>query len=158
MDLTSVDHIITYILLISLRQKLLNKRCRYVRSARSVLTFRKYVGTLMMPSRRSLCHLVEVHTMCGSVVSCFRTLDSRQASRTNKARMAHYSDSLRAGRSGDRIPLRASFSTPVQTDPRAHLATYTIGAGLFPGAKRPGSGVDNPPPSRAPRLGLRVKL
>jgi hypothetical protein len=58
--------------------------------------------------------------------------------------MAQYSESLRAARSGDRIPLRASFSASA-----AHPATYTIGVGLVPGVKRPGRGVDHPAPSRA---------
>ena len=56
-----------------------------------------------------------------------------------------YSDSLRAGRSGDRIPVRAGFSAPVQTGPGAHPASYTIGTGSFPGVKRPGRGFDHPP-------------
>jgi hypothetical protein len=45
----------------------------------------------------------------------------------------------------------ARFSTPVQTGPGVHLASYTVGTGSFPGVKRPGRGVDQPPPV-APRL------
>ena len=39
------------------------------------------------------------------------------------------------------------FSTPIQTGPGAHPASYTMGTGSFPGVKRPGRGVDHPPPS-----------
>jgi hypothetical protein len=39
------------------------------------------------------------------------------------------------------------FSVPVQTSPGAHPASYTMGTGSFPGVKRPGRGVDHPPPS-----------
>ena len=61
-----------------------------------------------------------------------------------------YSDSLRAGRSGVGIPVEAIFSARVQTGPGAHPASYTMGTGSsFPGVKRPGSGVDHLPPSRA---------
>ena len=45
------------------------------------------------------------------------------------------SDWLRAGRSGDRIPVGARFSTPVQTGPGAHPASCTMGTGSFPGVK-----------------------
>ena len=62
--------------------------------------------------------------------------------------LSRYSDSLRAGRSGDRIPVEARFSTPVQTGPGAHPASCTMGNGSFLGVKRPGRGVDHPPPSR----------
>jgi len=59
----------------------------------------------------------------------------------------------------------ARFSTPVQTGPGALPACNTMGTGSFPGVKRPGCGVDYPPPSSAevkervelylyPRLGL----
>ena len=40
-------------------------------------------------------------------------------------------------------PGRAS----AQTGPVAHPASYTMGTGSFPGLKRPGRGVDHPPPS-----------
>ena len=64
----------------------------------------------------------------------------------NEARqISRYSDSLRAGRSGDRIPVMARFSAPVQTGSGANPASYTMGTGSFPGVKRPGRGVDHPP-------------
>ena len=65
--------------------------------------------------------------------------------------LSRYSDSLRAGRSGDRIPVQATFSAPVQTGPRDHPAFYTMGTRSFPGVKRPGRGVDHPL-HLAPRL------
>jgi len=43
------------------------------------------------------------------------------------------------------------FSAPVQTGPGAHPALYTMGAGSFPGVKRPWRGDDHPAPSK-PRL------
>ena len=42
---------------------------------------------------------------------------------------------LRAGRSGDRIPVGARLSAPVQTGPGAHPASCTMGTGSFPGVK-----------------------
>jgi len=36
------------------------------------------------------------------------------------------------------------ISAPVQTGPVAHPASNTMGAGSFPGVKRPGRGVDHP--------------
>ena len=53
--------------------------------------------------------------------------------------------------------LGARFSAPVQTGPGAHSASYTKGTGSFLGVKRPGSGVDHPPPSNAEAEG-RVEL
>ena len=65
--------------------------------------------------------------------------------------LSRYSDSLRAGRSGDRILMGARFSTPDRTGPGAHPASYTMGTGSFPGVKRPGRGVDHQS-HLAPRL------
>jgi hypothetical protein len=75
----------------------------------------------------------------------------------------------RAGRSGDRILLRARYSAPVQTGPGSHPAFYTMGTGSFPGIKLPGRDVDHPPLPCAkvkkecnytstPNLGLRGLL
>jgi hypothetical protein len=44
-------------------------------------------------------------------------------------------DWLRAGRSGDRIPVGARFSAHVQTVPGAHPASCTMGTGSFPGVE-----------------------
>jgi hypothetical protein len=63
--------------------------------------------------------------------------------------MRRYSDSLRAGRSWDRILMETRFSTPDQTGPGAYPASYTMGTGSFPGVKRPGRGVGHLPPSSA---------
>ena len=71
--------------------------------------------------------------------------------------LSRYSHSLRAGRSGDRIPVGARFSATVQTGPEAHPASYTLGTGSFPGVKRPGRGVDHPPTSSA-EVKERVQL
>ena len=57
----------------------------------------------------------------------------------------------RAGRSGDRIPVEVRFSTPFETGPGAHPASYTIGTGSFSGVKWPERGFDYPP-HLAPRL------
>ena len=45
------------------------------------------------------------------------------------------------------VPIGARFSESVQTGPAFHPASYTMGAGFFPGVKQPGRGVDHPPPS-----------
>jgi hypothetical protein len=44
-------------------------------------------------------------------------------------------NSLRAERSGYRIPVRARFSTYVQTGPGTHLASYTMDIVSFLGVK-----------------------
>ena len=53
----------------------------------------------------------------------------------------------RNGLDGPRIESRwwARFSTPFQTGPVAHLASYTLGTGSFRVVKRMGRGVDHPP-------------
>jgi hypothetical protein len=49
--------------------------------------------------------------------------------------LSRYSDQLGAGRSGDRIPVEARFSAPVQTGPGPHPAPCTMGTGSFPGVE-----------------------
>jgi hypothetical protein len=71
--------------------------------------------------------------------------------------LSRYSDWLRAGRSGDRIPMEARFSAPVQTGPGAHPASYTMVTVFFPGVKRLGRGLDHAPPSNA-EVKERVEL
>ena len=62
---------------------------------------------------------------------------------------SRYSDSLPAGRSGDRILVRTRFSAHVKTGPGAHPASYRVGTGSFEGLKRLGPDVDHPPLSSA---------
>ena len=49
--------------------------------------------------------------------------------------VGRYSDWLRAGRLGDRIPVGARFYTPVQTGPGTQQASCAMGTGSFPGVK-----------------------
>jgi hypothetical protein len=58
-------------------------------------------------------------------------------------------DWLRAGRSGDRIPVGARFFAHVQTGSETRPASGAMGTGSFQGVKRPGRGADHPPPSSA---------
>ena len=71
--------------------------------------------------------------------------------------MGRYIDLLRDGRSGNRILLRAKFSTPVQNDPGTHSVSYTVGTGLCSGVKRLGRGVNHPPQYNA-KVQERVEL
>jgi hypothetical protein len=50
-------------------------------------------------------------------------------------KLIRYTEWLRAGRSGDRIPLGARLPVPVQASPGAHPASCTMGTGSFPGVK-----------------------
>ena len=72
-------------------------------------------------------------------------------SRRGSGQLSRYRDLLRYGWSGDRNPVGASFPAPVQTGRGAHPASCTIDTVCFPGVKRLGRGVDQPP-HLAPRL------
>jgi hypothetical protein len=76
----------------------------------------------------------------------------------NQKELSRYGDSLRDGRSGDRIPVAAKLSALVQTVPGVHPASSTMCTGsLSLEVKWPGSGVDHPLPSSVEVKG-RVEL
>jgi hypothetical protein len=60
-----------------------------------------------------------------------------------------YSDLLRAGRSGDRIPVGSRFFRIRPDRPWGPPILLYMGTGTLPGVKRPGRGVHHPPPSSA---------
>jgi hypothetical protein len=60
-------------------------------------------------------------------------------------RRFRYCDLLRAGRSGDRIPVEVEIFRTRPDRPGAYPASYTMGTGSFPGVNRAGGGVDRPP-------------
>jgi hypothetical protein len=64
-------------------------------------------------------------------------------------RKLRYSDWLRAGRLGDRIPVVARFFAPFLTGPGVHRTSYNMGTRSFVGVKQPGRGVDFTPLSSA---------
>jgi hypothetical protein len=70
---------------------------------------------------------------------------------------SQYRNSLLAGRSGDRSPLGARFAAPIQTDPGAHPASYTMGTSSFLGVKWPGHGIHHTSPSST-KVKERVEL
>jgi hypothetical protein len=67
------------------------------------------------------------------------------------AQLSRYGDLLWVGRFGNRIPVGAKFSAPIQTGSGAHSASNTMYTGSFWEVKRPGRGVDHPP-HLAPKL------
>jgi hypothetical protein len=71
--------------------------------------------------------------------------------------LSRCSDSLRAGRSGIRIPLGTRFAVPVQTVPADHQISRTVGTQSLPRVMRPGRGVNHPQPSSA-EVKVRVEL
>ena len=69
-----------------------------------------------------------------SIIIIISSSSSSSSSIVGRVELSRYSDWLRAGRSGDRIPVGRDFP-PVQTDPGAHPASCTMGTGSFPGIK-----------------------
>jgi hypothetical protein len=74
-------------------------------------------------------HTIYIITICGP----------RQRTR--------YSDSLRAGLSGDRIPVEARFFATFKTGPWLQPTSYTVGTKSFPGDKAAGAWPLPPTPS-----------
>jgi hypothetical protein len=64
-------------------------------------------------------------------------------------RRNQHSDSLQTGLSVDIIPVGKRFSAFFQTSHGAHPVARKTDNRSFPGVKRPGRGVDHPPPSKA---------
>ena len=71
---------------------------------------------------------------------------------------SRYSDTLWAGRSGERIPAGTRFPAPVQTGPGENPTSYTIGTMSLPGVKRPGRGVDHPTRSSAEVKEIKLNI
>jgi hypothetical protein len=103
---------------------------------------------------RALIDKMQQKTKCTRIYHTFLQLGLSMGLHGGERARYHslYSDSLRAGRSGDRVPVGARYSAPVRTGPRAHPVSYKMGTGSFPGVKRPGRGVDCPS-----HLALRLK-
>jgi len=99
-----------------------------------------------------LGHYVEHN---GNSVLKFRNILSVPPTRNKsvKKNLKHvlYTDSLRIGRFGDGLRMRAKFSAVFQTGPGAHPAFFTMSRVSFPGVKSPGRGVDHHP-HLAPKL------
>jgi len=78
---------------------------------------------------------------------------------TTVARDSSVSIATRYGLDGPRIASWWERDFPHQSGlaPEAHPASYTMGIGSFPGVKRPGQGVNHPPPSSA-QVKERVEL
>jgi hypothetical protein len=61
--------------------------------------------------------------------------------------ISRYSNLLRTGRFGDRIPVEARFFASVQTGPGAHPSSCAMCTRSFQGVNRTQRGVNHPPPS-----------
>ena len=71
--------------------------------------------------------------------------------------LSRYSDSIRAERSCDQIPVGGEIFRTRTDRPETHPPSYTMGTGSFPGVERPRRGVDHPPLTSAEvkeRVGL----
>ena len=126
-----------------------------------------YIGSRVVPCRqtdrqRALTKLkVGFHNFANApkIIECTLNNKNRELKNQTKGRNSSVGIATRYGLDGPGIESRwgARFSAPVQTGPGAHPASYTMGTGSFLGVKRPGRGVDHPPPSSAKVEG-RVEL
>jgi len=77
-------------------------------------------------------------------------IEAVRSSESGPEELSRYSDSLRAGRSGDQIPGEARFFRTRPDQPWGPPSLLYNGYRVsFPGVKRPGRGVDHPTPSSA---------
>jgi len=90
------------------------------------------MGTGSFPGVIPLLEYV-YRTVFSSVGFCWKY--SRNRDSWWVGQRSRYSDWLRARGSGDRIPMGARLSAPVQTGPVAHPASCTMDTGSFPGLK-----------------------
>jgi hypothetical protein len=109
-------------------------------------------------SLQSLCSWLLKETVKGTVYYVFTRNIQNSGAMLSLGKVAVGQDSSVGietgyGLDGPGIESRwgARFSAPVQTGPGAHPASCTMSTGSFPGAKRPGCGVDHLP-HLAPRL------
>ena len=105
-------------------------------------------------SRRTMTLFPKCFSLLSILLLLLRTLQFLR----RPGQLSRYSDSLRAGRSGDRIPVWARFSAPVQTGPGGHPASCTMGTGSFPRVKRPGRGANPSTPIFSAEVLNRVEL
>jgi len=86
-------------------------------------------------------------TRTGEILSSDSDCDSYEGRGNPLGIATHYG--LNGPGIASRWGLGARFSAPVQTGPGPYPASCTMGTGSFPVGKRPGRGVDHPPPSSA---------
>ena len=117
----------------------------------SLLTTTLYspvITTLAYNDTKSF-HDVITGLLCNSHIM-FRKHQIHEYIFTGPGWFIRYSNSLRAGRSGDRIPVGARFSASVETGPGTHPASCTTGKQVsLPLVKCLGRRVDFPPPYSA---------
>jgi len=76
----------------------------------------------------SYCSLSDPqHLICDNSLQTGWYIDKYRIEKRGRESLSRYSDSLRAGRTADRIPEWASFSSPVQTGLGSYPASYTMG-------------------------------
>jgi hypothetical protein len=100
---------------------------------------------LMHFSQTFFLIIIEILSICSSVNMTDQVLHPCETRDRTAFLYSRCSDSLRAGRSGDRVPVWARFSAPVLTGRGAHPASHTMGTGSFPGIKQPGRGLEHRP-------------